>query len=787
MQSKKLIKVILVNVFLLLTKLSDAQNINGFVRDAVSGESLIGVTVHIENSLTGTNTNNYGFFSLSVSIDTASNIIFSYVGYADTIINSASFKNNNPLTVQLSRNAFLPEVIVTDKGADDSNNKIDLNMHTVKSLPSLGGETDVLKAITLFPGIKRGKEGTADLSVRGGAPDENLILMDEVPLYYINHLGGFVSVFDPEAINNITLWKGNFPARYGGRLSSVIDVHFKNGNTEKLGGVFSISPLLGHLMLNGPIKNSKTTFLISGRKFFFDLLSKPITKFSLNGVTLGYTFFDLTGKINHQFNKRLSGSIENYFGNDILSVSVKRKTDTETDFQKVKYNWGNVLLSAKLNYTPGAKLFWNNTIYYVQYHYGLSDVSSSKGNISSNTDIHFSSGIKDAGWKSFIEWSYNHHFSFSGGMQFVLHHFTPGTTKTILSINNSNSTVTVGSSSINNIECRSFAQLDFKFGNKIKGSAGLNTPLFIADTIHLFFVEPRINLQVELNKNNALEASYTEMQQQVHLVSSSGSSSFPIDLWLPSTPLVAPESAIQYSFGFKHETKNGMFHFATDFYYKTLSNLITYKEGRIIVGSNIDWQYLIETKGKGTCYGGELLISKSIGKNTGWISYSYSRSFRQFENINHGKNYPYVFDRPHEGNIVFNHHFNEHVNFSATWMISSGSPITLAEGKYNSPDNYSNNWNGNYFQTGATLEETFFYAGKNRYRTELYHKLDVAMQFQKQKKNGERTWSISIYNVYCRFNAFFYRYEVNSVTGVTELHKVALFPFIPSIGYSRKF
>ncbi|RLD59996.1 MAG: TonB-dependent receptor [Bacteroidetes bacterium] len=784
--------VVFVTLIFFSTQLfSQKITISGFVQDDKSGEKLIGANVYDLNSLKGTITNNFGFYSLTLPATDSVKIIFSFIGY-QTQKKDLALKKDFSLNIYLHAGNLLHEVVVTDQRIKpieqrDEMSIVSIPMKQIKTLSSLGGETDIMKALQLMPGVQSGNEGTSDLYVRGGSPDQNLILLDDVSLYYINHLGGFVSTFNTDALNSVKLIKGGFPARYGSRLSSVLDIRMKEGNMKKFHGQGTMGLVSSKISLEGPVKKDTSSYIISFRRFLYDIFSRPISKMAFNGVSVGYNFYDFNAKINYKLSDKNRLYLSFYLGDDKFITKFKDKS--KENVAKNALKWGNILGALRWNHLYNRKLFSNITLSYTRYKY-LTEFSykdkSNQDNMESYNN--FYSGINDINAKFDFEYYIIPRYKIKFGINNIYHTFQPGT------INykqsgiqlSTNIDTSFGNYSINAFENSAYLENEISISNKFNSNIGIRTSNYIVNKKNFYSIEPRILFSYIITENMSIKLSYSEMQQYVHLLTSS-SVGMPIDLWVPATKKVVPEKSQQIAFGISKSLKNFKYELSVESYYKKMHNMIAYKEGSSYFGTSQDWQDKVETNGNGESLGIEFLLQKKEGKTTGWISYTLSKTTRRFNNINNGKTYPYKYDHRHDISIVFNHKLKDNIDISATWVFSTGSPITLAIGKYYMIDDNDND------NPAFIYEEADIYGSKNSFRMHSYHRLDVCIIFYKKKKWGERTWSISVYNVYNRQNPYYYYFDYdydndgNQIGNDLKLYQQSLFPIIPSVSYSFKF
>ena len=775
------IKYIIILFLLTLTfkVFSQKFTISGYVKDVETGESLIGANVYEQATIIGTSSNNYGFFSLALPSDTIV-IIISYVGYGTKKM-AFNLQDDMELTIELSPSEMLEEVIVTAGEAIEQTTEMSivrLPIRQIKSLPAFMGETDVMKALQLLPGVQSGVEGSSGVYVRGGGPDQNLILLDGVPVYNASHLFGAFSVFNADAINNIELIKGGFPARYGGRLSSVIDITMREGNSKALKVNGSIGLISSQLTMEGPIKNEKTTFILSGRRTYLDILTRPILKIATKGrEKAGYYFYDLNFKINHTFSNKDRIYLSTYMGQDKASSTSEWKNESPSfkQLSKEKYglDWGNITTSFRWNHLFTPKLFSNTTINYSRYRFsifeGFKRTYIDQGeNLTEEGAMQYFSGIEDFSTKMDFDFSPNASHSIKFGFNAVHHTFNPGVSAT-QSGNELDTVMEAGK--IYALEGAAYVEDDFRINDKFKANLGLHASGFLVNGQSYYSLQPRVALRYLLNANTSLKASYGDMTQYIHLLTNSGIG-LPTDLWVPATDNVLPQQSRQAAVGLAKTLKNN-FEVSVEGYYKTMDNLIEYKEGASFMNIDTNWEEKIE-RGSGVAYGGEFFVRKNTGKLTGWVGYTLSKSDRQFDNLNFGEKYPYKYDRRHDVSIVGVYKINDRIELSGSWVFGTGNALSIPIATYKETT-------GSYWWN----ESVNYYSGRNDFRMKPYHRLDLGISFKKQKKWGIRTWSFSIYNVYSRKNPFFI--EIGQRDNKQEFIQYSLFPIIPSFSYKFNF
>lgn len=771
--------------------------ISGYIEDYLSGEKLVGANIYESANFIGVSCNNFGFYSLSLPLG-SHQIVWSYVGYQPEkqLLN---LSKDTTVNIKLKPSIDLKEVEIKDKRVDLQvmNSKlgsIHLPINNLRNLPSLTGEIDILKIIQLLPGIKSGNEGSTGIYVRGGSPDQNLIMLDGVPVYNVNHLFGYLSIFNSNAIQNIDVIKGGFPARFGGRLSSVIDIQSKDGNNKKVTGNIVFGYVCPQITIEGPVFSEKTSFLFSARRTYVDLIMRPITKADneANGGSgsTGYFFYDLNAKINHRFNNnnRLFFSIYNgidRFQNDEEKTSSYFYDFNGSAYKNYNYNensmdWGNTTASLRWNHLFNNKLFLNTTFTYTKYHFNtFSEDLREEYQNEILTDrqryvLSYNSGISDIGLRFDFDYNPYTNHQIKTGFSVVNHDFNPGVKSLSGSVISADTTISIGGNQISTFEIDYYVEDEIKINKKLSTNLGLHASHFIVESKIYSSLQPRIQLNYKLKENWALKSSFSSMTQYIHLLSNT-SFGLPMDLWVPATSKIKPQQSWQAALGISHALKNN-YELTIETYFKKMSDLIEYKEGASFFLEFSNWDEKVAVNGKGDSYGIELLLQKKEGKTTGWIGYTLSWSNRQFDELNFGKTYPYRFDKRHDLSIVVSHKLKKTIELSGVWVFSTGTAMTLPVGFYQqSPLNEV--WNG------QILTE---YSERNSIRMPIYHRLDLGINFIKERKKYTRIWNLSLYNTYGRKNPFFVYYDNDYYLG-SGFKQLSVLMFIPSISYQIKF
>ncbi len=782
--------------------------ISGYITDTKSGETLIGAGVvsnraGAKSSIpVGSVTNNYGFYTLTIPAG-KTNLTYSYLGYAPQDFN-LSLQKDTVINVRLNSDTQLKEAVIVarkESGINSTNmGAIEIPMQQMLSAPAIFGETDVLKTIQLMPGVQTGVEGTSGLYVRGGGPDENLMLLDGISLYNVDHMLGIFSVFTPEAVKKVTLYKGSFPARYGGRISSIIDVRTNDGNMKETHGVVSTGLLSSRLHLEGPINKDRTTYSISARGLH-TILYEPL--FRLFKVGGNYFFYDLNLKLTHRFSDKDRLFFSVYNGRDKLYTDIYDKDD-ETSFTptssqtrisrsttKANINWGNTIGAIRWNHVFANQLFANTTIAY--NHYSMDVITSYKEKITesnstsaNNYSFKYDSGIKDLSAR--IDFDYtpspNHLIKF--GCELIRHDFCPETSKIKQKEVQDGKPVTdtlykqQSGNDIFGTEASSYIEDDMRIGDHLTINPGIHFSAFNTQGKTYYSLQPRFSTKLSFGEGYSIKAAYSRMAQYVHLLSST-SISLPTDLWVPITKDIKPVIGDQYSIGAYYDGLKG-WEFSIEGYYKTMKNILEYKDGMSVMGSSANWEDKVDM-GDGRAYGVEFFAQKTLGKTTGWIGYTLAKSDRIFKDgsINNGERFPYKYDRRHDISLCINQQFSKRVDLSATWVFATGGTATIAERQtvVTSP-------------SGET-DVVDYVSQRNNYRLPCSHRLNIGVNLHKQLKHGERIWNFSIYNAYNEMNPNFVYTDNDTVIDdngshmATKIEKITVLPFLPSFSYTFKF
>jgi hypothetical protein len=801
------ITLILLVFFSINLKAQQKYTISGYFEDSASAEKLISAAIFNAKTTLGAVSNTYGFYSLTLPKGNV-DLIMSYVGYSDQRL-SFNLRKDTVINIKMKPNLELQTVEISAQKQDRIERRTQMSQVTIpiaqiKKIPALLGEVDVLKALQLLPGVQAGGEGQNGLYVRGGSPDQNLILLDGVPVYNVSHVGGFFSVFNGDAVKNVTLTKGGFPARYGGRLSSIIEIDMKEGNMKEFHGEGGIGLISSRLTLEGPIKKDVASYMISARRTYVDLLLIPILKLAAtnnaNGnqnttVSPRLNFYDINGKINWKINEKNRLYLSAYTGEDIFGYAA---TTSTTDGLNVNTtdggtNWGNITTAFRWNSVINNKLFANTTLTYSRYKVDiLASNTIVRNTLTTGNVAQYTSGIEDISGKVDFDYVPNpkNRIRFGGGI--TQHTYNPGAYQLEVTVASLKLDTTLGSVKTNSIEPFLYVEDEFQLG-ALKANFGLHASGFKVGNTFYQSIQPRIGLNYPLSNDLALKASFTTMRQYINLLTNERIG-LPTDLWVPSTERIKPQDAWQAAIG-AAKTVQDDYEVSAEAYYKKMTNVISYREGVSYLGSDNGWEDKI-TQGVGETYGLELFVQKKIGKFTGWVGYTLSWNTRQFDNedptlrVNNGKVYPFKYDRRNDFKALCTYNFSDKFAFTSSWQFSTGNSVSLPEITYSAPqrpENVDNPFIGGGYRALEIIGD------KNSYRMPSYHRLDVNFEWTKKKKRFTRTFSLGAYNAYSRANpVFLYRdSNVTTVNGQTVeapvFRQFSLLPIVPSIAYNFKF
>lgn len=787
-------KIVVLLVTLLCCSLVYAQSkftLSGELRDSSNGETLIGATVKIAEAKMVVSTNNFGYFAVSLPAGDYT-VTINYIGFqSKTVI--VHLDKNVRLNVPLAQKNTLGREVLIKGEREDKNvrstemSRVELTGEKVKELPVIFGEPDILKAITLLPGIKSGGEGSTGFYVRGGGPDQNLILMDEAVVYNPSHLFGFLSVFNTDAVKNLELIKGGMPANYGGRLSSILNVNMKEGNNQKYEFNGGVGLLASRFSAEGPIKKGKSSFLIAARRTYIDVLAQPFIPESAKGNS--YYFYDINFKFNWQLSDKDKLYFSGYFGRDILDF--KSPINKSVNFN---FGWGNTTATLRWNHVFGPKLFSNTSIIYNRYDL-FNDFKFGANGFSVR------SGLYDWNLKSDFTWFATPKHQVKFGMNYIFHTFTPG----------------IASGALGNIkideeiskqyahELAIYALDEWQISQRWSVNAGLRGIAFnrvgpYEQAIYnddnqktgevkkygfneslAFYprLEPRLNVNYLLSEQSSIKASYTLTYQFIHLATTSGAQ-FPVDLWVPSSAKVKPQEANQVAIGYFRNFFNNKYEASVETYYKKMNNQIEFKPfSQLFFNANLENEMVF---GQGEAYGLELFFKKKVGRLNGWVGYTWSRAYRQFDQLNQGQAYFFRYDRTHDISVVLSYKINKKWSTTVVFVYGTGNAVTLPTSRYAYRVGYDPVTN----QPKFTFIDV--YDKINSFRLPAYHRADVNFTYTHKKTDRwESSWNFSIYNVYNRANPYFIYFLPDLDKLEVKAYMVYLFPIVPSVAWNFKF
>jgi hypothetical protein len=746
------------------------KRISGFVKDAQTGERLIGASVVEPGTTNGTSTDHNGYFSMVLGSQTLS---VSFIGYQTKQVAVPQGDKLPVLNIELLAGTELDEVQVVTKALPRFNTG-KLNYMEMLNIPALGGKPDVLKALQLIPGIQSQQEGTSLLMVRGGSPGENLYLIDNVPLIYVNHLGGFTSVFNPDMINDIEVYKNAFPARYGGKLSSVISMSQREGNRSARKGSLSVGVTDASFSAEGPLKAHNGSYMVTGRKTLIDPLMILASGLSGGGdYYFFYGFHDLNGKFSWRPNTRNSYAINLYQGDDYMKYWMIDKGD----HSNLNTVWGNWLASARWSHVVSPQLFVDNTLSYTRYRSKVEQNFTSKsGTQVEKVENEYRSTVADVSLRNDWKWQAAQNWAVDFGAKLTYNRHMPN------EVEQSHSEVAATNEVVHSTDMAVYASNNIKWGNKLEADLGVRAVRYGSNGFSHLALEPRVLIDFKLNRNHTLNFSFQQVNQFAHLVLTPGAI-LVSEIWIPSDQRIAPGQSIQYSAGWMGRFYDGLFEAEVNAYYKELSNLSTYREGYSNLLGDGNWRTKIESGGNGLSQGVEVLARKTQGTWTGFASYTRSETTRQFPGINQGQTFAYDYNRPHTASLFVNRKLSAKWDFSATWVYQTGVPYTPVVGRH----------------LDFEGSEVLLFGERNSAERSAYHRMDVALNYTKlNKKNRKVVWNFSIYNLYNRHNASAYYYGTDSRQGVNDpyantryaqqkMYQVSMFPIIPTISFKVFF
>lgn len=777
--------------------------VSGYVKDATSGEALIGANVYVKETMRGTATNVYGYYVLNLEAGTHT-VAMSFIGYEESTT-TVEVKGDMKLNIQARPKAILArevEVVGERRAENVEDTRMgtaDIDVQKLSTLPALLGEVDILKTIQFLPGVASNGEGNSGFYVRGGGPDQNLILLDEATVYNASHLFGFFSVFNADAVKNIELIKGGMPANYGGRISSVLDISMRDGNDKEFHGQGGIGLISSRLTLEGPIVKDRSSFLVSGRRTYIDVLTKPFINPESAFSGSGYYFYDLNAKASYRLSDKDRFYLSGYFGRDVFDFSGSNEGDP-----KFRIPWGNATLAARWNHVFGPKLFMNTTATFSDYTFAFEAEQD-------QFEFELFSGIKDYGLKVDLSHYPDARHRLKYGGQYIYHIYTTSTVR----VSSGDTDFNIDTPpKLHAHETALYVMDDFDITDQLRLNVGVRLSTFAhvgpftlydldergratgtrdfdgGEPIASYAaLEPRVAMRYRIDGKSSVKASYNRGQQYVHLASFS-STALPTDVWIPSGTNVRPQIGTQYSAGYFRDLLEGVFETSVEVYYKDFDNLIEYAEGaepQNNGNTNYDAQLVF---GDGYSYGAELFVKKRTGRLNGWLGYTWSRTMRQFPDINEGREFPSRWDRRHDLSVVTAYDLNARWSFGATFTYATGQAVTLPVNRY--------------FIEGQLVSE---YTERNGYRMAAFHRLDLAATLYNRAtrqvtdpatgdtimkdRRWKSSWTFAVYNAYNRANPYFIYFDATGNPGAGTFQVVAkqvsLFSILPSVTWNFNF
>lgn len=795
---KKLIPVITgiyILLFIVISHISFAQYrqpvLSGYLREAGSRESLPGASVYIPSLKQGTTANVFGFYSISIPPGTYA-VHFSFVGMTP-IIDTLDLNRSRVHDVELKPGKQLSEIEIVGNAADHTGaatlmSRMELAGQQIGAVPTLLGEKDLLKTVQLLPGVQSGNEGQSGLYVRGGGPDQNLILLDGATVYNASHLFGFFSVFNGDAIKQVSLTKGGFPARYGGRLSSVLDVTMRDGDKNQFRGELGLGIISSRFLVEGPILRNKISFVAAGRRTYADALLLPARWITGEDPGVGYYFYDLSGRLHYEINRKNRLFLSTYTGRDAFASRQERDDGT----RRANISWGNVSGTLRWNHLASERLFVNTTLIYTDYEFNtfLRESSDTR-----NITAGYSSGIRDGGIRSDAEYLPSPRRTVRTGISVLKHRFVPSAYVLVDALVPGLGIRRVVRSY--SVESGAYWEEDRRIGTRIESNIGLRLSHFTADGRSYARAEPRIALRWLMGTDASIKASWAVMNQYLHLLSNTGIG-LPTDLWVPANASVGPQRSEQVAAGYEQNLREGRWVLSLETFHKRARDVIGYRPGASFLlidpdeldsgePRSINWERQI-TQGQQESYGAELYLQKRKGSIQGWLGYTLSRTWLRFDELNLGERFPARYDRRHDLSLFAYHERPRPASsvsnrrISAAFVFGTGNAVTIPSGLFQAPFPVApgNPNPAPWFPVYATD-----FGRLNQYRLAPYHRLDLSIQWSKKKKWGTRSWEISLYNVYNRANPWFID-AVQRQNG-TELVQYSLFGIVPAVNYNFRF
>ncbi len=760
-------------------------DIAGFVRDSLSGERLTGANVVEIPNMHGTVTNNQGYFSLNVSAPAKLKV--SYVGYQPQNVYLSTVRDT-VIEIYLNPGTALDEAIIKSRMKPQFHTST-LTKKELQYVPSIGGKPDVLKTVQLLPGIQSQNEGSSVLLVRGGAPGENLYLFDGVPIIYVNHLGGFTSVFNPDMINDIDVYKGGFPAKYGGKLSSVVDITQKEGNQANRKGSYSIGLTDASFAMEGPLGFKNTRYIVTARKTLIDPLMALISGVLPENPVLTYGFHDINAKVSFNPDVNNSFHLNLYQGDDYLNIWAKNTDYRDKQKSHFMNIWGNWLVSADWKRVINPQLYTSNSLSFTRYrlkeeHMYTIQVDKEKTEFNQE----YLSAVQNTSFQSDWKWNISTYYHLNGGAQVSYLSHVPNHWY------QSDRVEQLATEKMHALQTAFYLDNTVNLTSGISFQPGLRAIHYQAKEFSNLDVEPRLSLNIGLVENHSFNVNYMHVNQYSHLIFTTGSI-MNNEIWVPADNEISPSFARQAAVSWKGRVFKDMLETEVALYYKKMSDLVTYKEGYTSLMGDVNWRAKLEGDGRGKAKGLEFFVRKKTGKWTGFASYTWSKATRQFPGINRGEKFVFDYDRPHALSLSVGREINDKLRFNLSWIYQTGLPYTPAIGRHYTPDLEPAS---KYDDHGPY--DALIYGERNSQRMRDYHRLDIGLYYTKytKRRNRKAEWSFSVYNAYNRQNPYYYYFNSNSSGEIynprsfdrfkpMDMYQISFFPIIPTISYKVYF
>jgi len=757
------------------------QSINGYIKDYFTGETLAGVSVVDSATSKGTSSNSYGFFSLKIKLPAT--LYFSSVGFQTSSFHVTQLSDSS-YTFDIKPVEYQLDEVVVKSAKENFQNKqagyLSIPIERLNTIPTIFGEKDIFKALALTPGVSNGNEGTVGLYVRGGTPDQNLILLDEAPIYNTAHFFGIISVFNSEALKKVDMYKGILPAQYGGRVSSVIDVTMKEGNTKLRKNDHGLGLVSSSMLLEGPLSyknHDKGSYMVSGRAAYLGLVTLPLWllyQYGKSDQYFNYLLYDINAKINYKLDNKSHIYLSLYNSYDRWDARQSYSADSRG---RLNVNWGNLTGTLRYNRILKPNLFLKSVLLFTRYQYGISVATSEKieGKFRTTDSYFLKPSLADVTAKTSLEYFISPSYTIRAGLDATRHIYKPTKLETTFEVGEN--VLEANNKSFKASEFGFFTEHELSFAKFLRFNAGLRLAAFSIQQKNYTSFEPRLSANLILPRNWAIKGGYAQMRQFIHLLSSN-SIGLPNDVWVPATAAVPPQFARQYSIGLFKNYPSQKLSLSVEGYYKSLKDQIDYSSGASLFADvGKPWETLVEKGGIGRAYGLEFFLNKTEGSFTGWVAYTLAWNELKFANINRGEWFYGNFDRRHTLNLTGNYKISSSVNVSANWVFNTGRPVTVPVATV--PAYYS-------------YQLEFIYGNRNNYRMPNYHRLDFGINWERRsKRNRTVTWSVGAYNAYNRLNPYYIEvggsHEPQKAGNFDyRLYSYGFVPIIPYVGFVAK-